>query len=137
MHSFSPDASPTGGTPMRRSLTFLLAVTVVCSLVGVLPAAAHAARGGTGHWARAYCDGSADWIDVLSTRVSKIPGTGETPPEPAVIKAALVHFFTTAVHSTRRFETRLREAGHPGVPHGADIVDALTDGLAAAMPAFG
>ena len=123
---------------MRRALKFLLAVMVVCSIVGMLPAAAQVARGGTGTggWARAYCDGSADWIDALSGRVGEIPGTGEAPPEPAVIKAALVHFFKTAVRSTKRFETRLREAGHPEVPHGADIVDALTDGLADARRAF-
>jgi hypothetical protein len=113
--------------------TLALSSALMVPGVGTAPASASA---DPVSWPQAFCGGATAWVDVLRAHVVAIPAKVGTPPEGAATKAALVGFFTTAVRSTQRFETRLRRAETLHAPHRAQITRGINAGLDTARAAF-
>jgi hypothetical protein len=124
---------------MRNARRLVMMATLALTSALMVPGIGAAPAGASADpvsWPQAFCGGATAWVDVLRAHVVAIPAKAGTPPEGTATKAALVGFFTTAVRSTQRFETRLRRAETLHAPHGAQITRAINAGLDTARAAF-
>lgn len=117
-------------------------------IAGLVVAAALAASGcggggdgsssGTppGEYASSVCGAISNWQKELQASVSTMSADLSSSSTPAEVKAKLVEFMDSAVTSTDKMVTTVKDAGRPDVDDGEKLQSDLVNGLTRAKDAF-